>query len=125
VLSYNKDITRELLRLLVRKIKRKESYFVFKEAGRDIRIKTDTILYVKSAGNYIEVVTEDKTYVVRCKIGNFIAETPDSLEYLRIHRSYIVRIDKVETKSKTEVVVRGEKLPVSTSFNDAIESIIF
>lgn len=125
VLSYNKDITRELLRLLVRKIKKKESYFVFKEAGRDIRIKTDTILYVKSAGNYIEVVTEDKTYVVRCKIGNFIAETPDSLEYLRIHRSYIVRIDKVETKSKTEVVVRGEKLPVSTSFNDAIESIIF
>lgn len=125
VLSYNKDITRELLRILVRKIKRKENYFVFKEAGKDIRIKTDTILYVKSSGNYIELVTDDKTYVVRCKIGDFISETPDSLEYLRIHRSYIVRIDKVETKSKTEVVVRGEKLPVSSSFNDAIESIIF
>lgn len=125
VLSYNKDITRELLRILIRKIKKKENYFVFKEAGRDIRVKTDTILYVKSSGNYIELVTEDKTYVVRCKIGDFIAETPDSLEYLRIHRSYIVRIDKVETKSKTEVIVRGEKLPVSTSFNDAIGSIIF
>lgn len=125
VLSYNKDITRELLRILVKKIKRKENYFVFKEGGKDIRIKTDTILYVKSSGNYIELVTEDKTYVVRCKIGDFIAETPDALEYLRIHRSYIVRIDKVETKSKTEVIVRGEKLPVSTSYNDAIDNLIF
>lgn len=125
VFSYNKDITRELLRILVKKIKRKENYFVFKESGRDIRIKTDTILYVKSSGNYIEVVTESKTYVVRCKIGDFIAATPDSLEYLRIHRSYIVRIDKVDTKSKTEVVVRGEKLPVSASYDDAIDNLIF
>ncbi|MEZ0006455.1 ligand-binding sensor domain-containing protein [Flavobacterium sp. 28YEA47A] len=125
VLSYNKDITRELLRILVRKIKRKENYFVFKEAGRDIRIKTDTILYVKSSGNYIELVTENKTYVVRCKIGDFIDETPDSLEYLRIHRSYIVRIDKVDTKSKTEVIINGEKLPVSASYNDAIDNLVF
>lgn len=125
VLSYNKDISRELLRILVRKIKRKENYFVFKESGKDIRIKTDTILYVKSSGNYIELVTENKTYVVRCKIGDFIDETPDSLEYLRIHRSYIVRIDKVDTKSKTEVIIRGEKLPVSASYNDAIDNLVF
>jgi ligand-binding sensor domain-containing protein len=125
VLSYNKDISRELLRILVKKIKRKENYFVFKEAGKDIRIKTDTILYVKSSGNYIELVTENKTYVVRCKIGDFIDEAPDSLEYLRIHRSYIVRIDKVDTKSKTEVIIRGEKLPVSASYNDVIDNLIF
>jgi hypothetical protein len=125
VLSYNKDITRELLRVLVKKIKRKERYFIFKESGKDIRVKTDTILYVKSAGNYIELVTEHKVYTVRCKIGDFIALTPDQLEYLRIHRSHIIRIDKVEAKSKTEVMIKGEKLPVSESYAAELDKLIF
>lgn len=125
VLSYNKDITRELLRVLVKKIKKKERYFIFKESGKDIRVKTDTILYVKSAGNYIELVTEQKVYTVRCKIGDFIALTPDQLEYLRIHRSHIIRIDKVEAKSKTEVMIKGEKLAVSESYVSELDKLIF
>lgn len=125
VLTYNKDITRELLRVLVKKIRTKENYFIFKESGKDIRVKTDTILYVKSAGNYIELITENKTHIVRCKIGDFIASTPDPLEYLRIHRSYIIRIDKVEAKSKTEVIIRGEKLAVSDSYAVELDKLFF
>ncbi|AWM12754.1 hypothetical protein DI487_01940 [Flavobacterium sediminis] len=125
VLSYNKDIIRELIRLIIKKIKNKESYYVFKESGKEIRIKTNTILYVQSAGNYIDLVTEKKIYTIRCKIGDFIATTPDPLEYIRIHRSYIVRIDKIETKSKTEITIRGEKLPVSNSFSSELEKVFF
>lgn len=125
VLVYNQDIIRELLRLLMKKIKRKEKYYAFKEAGKEIRIKTDTILYVKSSGNYIDLKTENKTYTIRCKIGDFISSTPDPLEYLRIHRSYIIRIDKVESKSKTEIVIKDEKLPVSNSYEIEIEKLFF
>ena len=125
VLSYNKNITRELIRLLIKKMKKRENYFVFKESGKQIRVKTDTILYVKSSGNYIELITENKSYVVRCKIGDFIKLTPDPLEYIRIHRSYIVRIDKVESKSKTELIVKGQKLPVSLGYESEIEKLIF
>src|SRR5690606_14436609 len=114
-----------LLRLLMKKIKRKEKYYAFKEAGKEIRIKTDTILYVKSSGNYIDLKTENKTYTIRCKIGDFISSTPDPLEYLRIHRSYIIRIDKVESKSKTYIVIKDEKLPVSNSYEIEIEKLFF
>lgn len=125
VLSYNKNITNELIRLLIKKMKKNENYFIFKEAGKQIRVKTDTILYVKSSGNYIELITENKTYVVRCKIGDFIKLTPDPLEYIRIHRSYIVRVDKVESKSKTELIIKGEKLPVSLGYESEIEKLFF
>lgn len=125
VFTYNTDITRELIRLVIKKIKKKEKYFVFKEAGKEIRIKTNTILYVKSAGNYIDLFTENKNYTIRCKIGEFIDSTPDPLEYLRIHRSYIIRIDKVDIKSKNEVVINGDKIPVSSSFECEINKLIF
>jgi len=125
ILSYNRHIIRELLRLLVKKIKRKDLYFSFKEAGQEIRIKTDTILYIKSAGNYVEVITEQKNYTIRTKIGEFINLMPDPLEYLRIHRSYIVRIDKVAAKNNKEVTVNGEKIPVSNSYVTELNNLIF
>ncbi|MEM6720611.1 MAG: LytTR family transcriptional regulator DNA-binding domain-containing protein [Bacteroidota bacterium] len=125
ILSYNRHIIRELLRLLIKKIKRKELYFSFKEAGKEIRIKTDTILYIKSAGNYVEVVTEQKNYTIRTKIGEFINLMPDPLEYLRIHRSYIIRIDKVAEKNSKEVTVNKQKIPVSNSYVAALENLIF
>jgi len=125
VLSYNKDITHELLRLILKKIKRNDKYFIFREAGEEKRIKTNSILYVKSSGNYINVFTDTKNYLVRCKIGDFISITPDPMEYLRIHRSYIVRIDKVDTKSKTELKINDLKLPVSKTFEPEIEKLFF
>lgn len=125
ILSYNKEMVRELLRLLIKKIRSRELYYVFRENGRHVRIRTATILYARSAGNYIEVVTEQKSYLVRCKIGDFIRNTPDPLEYLRIHRSYVIRIDKVESKSKTEVVLNGITLPVSQTYEPEISKLIF
>lgn len=125
ILSYNRDIIRELLRLLIKKIKRNEKYFSFKDANKEIRIKTDTILYVKSSGNYIEIITENKNYTVRIKIKEFISLTPDPLEYLRIHRSYIIRIDKVTEKNNKGVTINGEKLPVSNSYATNLNNLIF
>lgn len=125
VLTYNKDIIRELLRLWVRKIKKKEKYFVFKEQGKEIRIPTNTILYVKSSGNYMDIVTEEKVYVMRCKIGDFISKVPDPLEFLRVHRSYIIRIDKVEQKTKKMVLIKKQEIPVGETYLEELDKIVF
>lgn len=125
VLTYNQDIIRELLRLWVRKIKKKEKYFVFREQGKEIRIKTNTILYVKSSGNYMDIVTEEKTYVMRCKIGDFINKVPDPLEFLRVHRSYIIRIDKVEQKTKKSVFIMKAEIPVGDTYLEQLDKIVF
>lgn len=125
VLTYNQDIIRELLRLWVRKIKKKEKYFVFREQGKEIRIKTNTILYVKSSGNYMDIITEEKTYVMRCKIGDFINKVPDPLEFLRVHRSYIVRIDKVEQKTKKSVFINKVEIPVGDTYLEQLDKIVF
>ncbi|MFK8038927.1 MAG: two-component regulator propeller domain-containing protein, partial [Crocinitomicaceae bacterium] len=116
ILSYNKSISGELMRLALKRLKRKEKYFVFKDGTREKRIKSDTITYVKSDGNYLRVFTENKSFLIRCKIGDFIALTPDPKEFLRIHRSYIIRIDKVDSKGKQEVTVKGQKIPVSGTY---------
>lgn len=125
ILSYNRDITRELLRQLLKRIRKKANYVVLREQGKDLRIDSTTICYVKADGNYIEIHTDTKRHVIRYKIGEFLDLTPDPLEYLRINRSYIIRLDKVQEKNKKEVTVRGEKIPVGETYLDQLQKIKF
>ncbi len=116
LLTYNKEIIRELIRLTIKRLKRKELFYNFKSNGEEFKIPTKDIHYIKSDGNYLDIVTHNKTHTIRCKIGDFIATTPDALEYLRIHRSYIIRIDQVTSKGKNWVVINEEKIPVGRSY---------
>ncbi|MDP1799871.1 MAG: two-component regulator propeller domain-containing protein [Bacteroidota bacterium] len=125
ILSYNRDITRELLRQLLKRLTKKANYVVFREQGKDIRIETSVIYFIKADGNYIEIHTDTKKYVIRHKIGEFLRLTPDPLEYLRISRSCIVRLDKIQEKSKKDVTIKGEKIPVGETYLDQLQKIKF
>lgn len=116
VLTYNTDVVRELIRLVIKRLKREEKYLEVRVNGEDIKFQSNEILYVKSSGNYLDVVTTTKTYTIRCKIGGFIATTPDILEYLRVHRSYIIRIDQVTSKSKNTVTINEHVIPVGETY---------
>jgi hypothetical protein len=125
VLTYNKDVTRELIRLLIKRIKRDEKYLRIRTNGTDVKIPTSEILYIKSSGNYLDIISTDKTYTIRCKIGDFIASTPDALEYLRVHRSYIIRIDKVTGKAKNSVTIKEQSIPVGETYLSQLDNIHF
>ena len=126
ILAYNKDVTRELLRLIIKKLRRDEAFFSFRENGNDTRVKTKDILYIKSAGNYIDLHTHKSTHTIRLNIGKFLSHVPDKLEYIRLHRSYIVRIDKIVSKSPHEVALsNGVKIPVSQSYHKKLKEVVF
>jgi ligand-binding sensor domain-containing protein len=125
VLTYNKDVTREFIRLLIKWLKRDEKYLKIRTNGETIKIATDEILYVNSSGNYLDIVCVSKTYTIRCKIGNFMATTPDALEYLRVHRSYIIRIDKVSGKSKNSITIKEHTIPVGETYLSQLDKIQF
>lgn len=125
VLVYNRDVTRELIRLLIQKLKWKERTILFREQGKDVRLKSSDVLYVKSSNNYIEIFTKEKTHIVRFQIGEFLSIVPDPLEYIRIHRSYIIRIDKVDSKSVKSVQINDVEIPVGRSYIDQLDKIHF
>lgn len=125
VLTYNKDVTRELLRLIIRKLKKNEKYLVIREKGKDVKIKTSSILYVKAQGNYLDIHTLEKTITIRCKIGEFLKLTPDPIEYIRIHRSCIVRIDQIDSKSINTIVINNEEFIVTETYLKELKKIQF
>jgi hypothetical protein len=125
VLTYNKDIARELMRLAIKKLKPNDQFYSFRTNGVDFKIPTHQILYINSQGNYLDIITTKKNFTIRCKIGEFISTTPDALEYLRVHRSYIIRIDQVSSKGKNWVMINEQKIPVGETYLNQLDKIKF
>ena len=125
VLSYNRDVTRELIRLLIKRLKRKEKILTIKSSGKEVKIVTHKILYVKSFGNYLDIVTSEGKYTIRAKISEFIDLTPDPLEYLRIQKSYIIRIDQVSSKRRDLVEIQDHQIPVGPKYIKQLEKLHF
>jgi ligand-binding sensor domain-containing protein len=123
ILTYNKDVTRELLRQLVKRIKRKEKAMIFRIAGKDVKIYSNQILYVKAEGNYLSVITTDNKYLTRGKISAFLDQASDPLEFLRVHRSYIVRIDQVKSKDSKSIGIGEIEIPITKVYKEKIKTI--
>lgn len=125
ILTYNKHISKEILRIALKKVRGKKHYVTIKESGVEIKLNTDQIHFIKSSGNYLEVHTKEKMYLTRNTIGNFAASLPDKLEYIRIHRSYLIRVEKVQQKSSNHIRILDQDIPVGKTHKKELERIIF
>ena len=111
------------MRLILRKIKPKTNSFVIWSRGVEIRVNSDDVLFFKAEGNYLEIMTVQKKYIIRHKIGEVENLVPDKLEYLRVHRSYIVRLDKITGKSLEEIDVKGHQIPIGKTYKDDLKNL--
>ena len=116
---------KELINELATKLKPRPKYLVVRENGADLKISSEDILYIKSAGNYLEVHTGGGKHVIREKISNFLSLVPDPEHYARVHRSYIVRIDKVKQKSGSALRVKEVEIKVGQTYRSELDRIRF
>ncbi len=73
------------------------------------------ILYIEAFGDYIKVHTEQKTHIVHAKL-RIVEEKLPSYDFVRIHRSYIVRIDKIKNIDPSNLEIGKMVVPISNSY---------
>lgn len=81
---------------------------------RLIKIDIPSIYLVQAKGDYINIKTEDKNYVVHSTLKKIEEKLPDSL-FLKVHRSYIINIKKIIDIEDNSVLIKKEVIPVSRS----------
>jgi DNA-binding LytR/AlgR family response regulator len=91
---------------------------------RKVRILLNEILYVESKREYVQITTRSNEFI--SKIGTAEIELllpPD--KFRRIHRSFIISIDKIDTYTKENVEIQGQLIPIGKHFRkDFIASIL-
>ncbi len=71
----------------------RRSFFI-KHDGRFIKINLQDIVYVQACQNYLKLVLTDQAYMIHLTLKKLEQELP-SCFFIRIHRSYIVTLDKI------------------------------
>jgi DNA-binding LytR/AlgR family response regulator len=95
--------------------------FLFLRADRkNLKIQLHEILFVESLKDYVKVVTKDRTIVSKQSISTIEENLPEEA-FLRIHRSFIVSINKIESFTAGLIQVGKYELPVSRSYRHEVE----
>ncbi|MBI3509512.1 MAG: response regulator transcription factor [Bacteroidetes bacterium] len=91
--------------------------FVKKEGSRFIRIEAKDILYIEALADYVNIHAKDGRHTLLATMKSIEAKLPPK-EFVRIHRSYIARIDRISEIEENSVIIEGKVLPVSRSHKD-------
>ncbi|RYF83537.1 MAG: response regulator transcription factor [Chitinophagaceae bacterium] len=94
-------------------VKVEEQGFVFvKDNGMLKRISIEDILFLEAMGDYVKVHTTPKFHVVHATLKSIEEKLPAS-KFLRVHRSYIVAINKIDFIQEGTISIGKTTIPVA------------
>ncbi|HLC82978.1 MAG TPA: LytTR family DNA-binding domain-containing protein [Bacteroidia bacterium] len=88
-----------------------QEYIFVKVNGILTRISIKEILWIEALGDYIVINTAEKKYTVHSTL-KAIENKLDSDKYVRVHRSYIVSIDNINSIDDNTIVINKQLIPI-------------
>ena len=132
VLSYNRDVVRELLQAFVTKLKgppksepeEEAPYFLVKSVanGATSKVYLGELMYLKASGNYVEVVTSGNVVLVRAQLKELEAQFAEAAHIQRIHRSYIANLKNATEITLKEIRIGEANIPVGRSHREQVKA---
>lgn len=90
-------------------------HLYIKTGYEHLKVSFDDILYLEAAGNYVTFVLKDRNILSRSTFNEAINGLPAS-KFVRIHRSYLVAINKIDKVERHQVTINNLRLPVSEAY---------
>ena len=78
-------------------------------------MKIDEILFAEAMGDYVKLYTPQKFYAIHTTL-KAVEERLPAAKFLRVHRSYIVAITKIDTIQDGALVINGKTVPVADAY---------
>jgi DNA-binding LytR/AlgR family response regulator len=100
-----------------------EDCIFVKSNSRLVKVKMNEIYFVEALKDYVIIYTKESKYTVHSTMKDMLTKLTSS-EFLRVHRSYIVRVDKIVAIEQNNLVIEGDKkvIPVGGSYRDELHS---
>ncbi|HLA59697.1 MAG TPA: LytTR family DNA-binding domain-containing protein [Puia sp.] len=90
--------------------------FIFIRDSNVVRkLRLDDILFAEAMGDYVKIYTENKFYAIHTSMRNLEDRLPSGI-FIRIHRSYLIAVDKMDYIQEGSVVIRGKPLPIGDAY---------
>lgn len=91
-----------------------EDFFI-KEGGSLIKINPKEILYAQADDNYTFIYTAEKKYILSSTLKKIEAKLPHN-KFMRIHRSYIINLNKIDKITDGYAIVNEVNIPIGRNY---------
>jgi len=100
-----------------------ENIFAFFNVNKTmVRVKFDEVTHIESMREYVYIHTETDKVITKIGIGEM--EKMLNNNFLRVHRSYIVNLDKITAYNAEEIFIKKLSVPIGTNYKKSIESLL-
>ena len=98
----------------------KEEAIFIKTNGKLLRLEVDNIEYFEAMSDYVIVHTKDKrNHIVYSTLKQFESKMEEFKKFYRIHRSYLIHLQKIKSIENGQVLVSDKYLPIGNTYKEA------
>ena len=98
--------------------------FIFVKTEHKIqKIQLDDILYIEGLKDYISIFTKSERIITLQNMKK-MEETLPKGEFIRVHKSYIISLDKVESIERSRITIAGKIIPIGDTYRDEFFKLI-
>jgi two-component system, LytTR family, response regulator len=98
-----------------------ESYIFVKTEYRLERVDLDNILYIEGMKDYLRIICTDKKIMTLQSFAK-IEESLPSKNFCRVHKSFIVAMDKIKSVERGIILIADKRIPVSNTYKERFYS---
>lgn len=101
----------------INRFKKLPNEIYVRSESKIVRLPYDEIMYVEALADYVTVVTADAKYIVHSTMKGIQERLPEE-KFIRIHRSFILNLDAIESIENQFVVSNKRHIPIGASYRD-------
>lgn len=102
-----------------------ENYIFVRADNSSVKVEFDKILYVEAMSEYIRIHFTNGSSIMTFMSMRLMAESLPSERFMRVHRSYVIALERIRTLSRSGVVLSdGTKVPISASYKEALQKYV-
>ena len=93
-------------------------YIFVKSEYKTLKVNLADIHYIKGMADYVQIVTSNDKIMTLQNLKHFEKTLPSG-NFMRVHKSYIIAMDKIEFIERNRAVILGDYIPVSETYKKA------
>lgn len=98
--------------------KQEEQYIFIRADYSLVKIKISDIIFIEGLDDYLKIhLNDQKPVVTRLTMKAMLEKLPSTL-FIRVHRSYIISLDYIQSVRNKIITVSGVEIPMSSSYED-------
>ena len=98
-------------------------HFYVKTGYEQVKVIYDDILYLEAAGNYVNFVLRNKHLLSRSTFAELASQMPPD-QFVRIHRSFVVAVNKIDKVERQQVSIGNQKIPVGEAYSQNLQHVL-